>query len=35
MRHTDADALDKAAEDVAALMRSHGGEPEFRDTADD
>lgn len=35
MRYTDAGALDKAAEDVAALMRSHGGEPEFRDTADD
>lgn len=35
MRHTDAAELDRAAEDVAALMRSHNGEPEFRDTADD
>jgi molybdenum cofactor synthesis domain-containing protein len=35
MRHTDAAELDKAAEDVAALMRTQGGEPEFRDTADD
>jgi len=35
MRHADAAQLDKAAEEVAALMRENGGKPEFRDTADD
>ena len=27
LRHTDTDLLDKAGEEVAALMRAHGGEP--------
>ncbi len=35
MRHTDQAMLDAAADEVAALMREHGGEPEFQDMSAD
>ena len=34
LRHTDAGLLDRAVQEVAALMTSLGGEPEFQDMAD-
>ena len=35
LRHTDAVLLDEAVQEVAALMTSLGGEPEFQDMSDD
>ncbi len=35
LRHTDGDLLDEAVQEVAALMTSLGGEPEFQDMSDD
>ncbi len=34
LRHTDGDLLDEAVQEVAALMTSLGGEPEFQDMSD-
>jgi molybdopterin-biosynthesis enzyme MoeA-like protein len=34
LRHTDADMLEEAVQEVAALMTSLGGEPEFQDMSD-
>ena len=34
LRHTDADLLESAVQEVAALMTSLGGEPEFQDMSD-
>lgn len=35
VRHTDSALVDQVAAAVADLMRSHGGEPEYRDTANE